>query len=403
MPRPARRPPSSFSERLHHVWHALQTEHVPAMVLYFLVTLVVSGGLVYYIERSRNEGFRSLEDGFWWALVTLTTIGYGDRYPITTTGRLVAGIVVLFGMGMVGVATAKIASILVERRIKEGRGLSETHDLTGHFVIMGWKPDMHLLVKEVLAAHPGLNAEHLVLINSAGEEANDGLRGQFEGLRYLHGELTDPLVLQRANIARAAKVFVLADATGGRSDQEIDARTVMALMNIENLAPGVYTYAEVLDRQYVDYLRLAHCDEIILSREYGRFMLVSASASAGISQALLELMDISDGGGLTGEAIPAEFAGRTFGELAARVKAESGRLLIGLLENTGQPLTIKRKALREAQKTANVGVLVENLRRVKELVANRPVLNPGDEYVIGTHARALVLPRGTPATSEAKR
>ncbi len=114
-------------------------------------------------------------------------------------------------------------------------------------------------------------------------------------------------------------------------------------------------------------------------------------------------MDISDGGGLTGEAIPAEFAGRTFGELAARVKAESGRLLIGLLENTGQPLTIKRKALREAQKTANVGVLVENLRRVKELVANRPVLNPGDEYVIGTHARALVLPRGTPATSEAKR
>ena len=66
----------------------------------------------------------------------------------------------------------------------------------------------------------------------------------------------------------------------------------MALMNIENLAPGVYTYAEVLDTQYVDYLRLARCDEVILRREYGRFMLVSASASAGISQALLDLMTV---------------------------------------------------------------------------------------------------------------
>ena len=390
---PRARDTSSFLERWRHLWRALDTENVPRMAAYFLITLVGSGALLFSLEHGTNEGFRSLEDGFWWALVTLTTIGYGDRYPITTTGRLVAGVVVLFGMGMVGIVTAKFASILVERRIKEGRGLSEAHDLSGHFVVMGWKPDMHRLVHDVLAAHADLQPNHLVLVNSAGQEANDGLRQEYPGLRYLHGELTDPLVLQRANIARAAKVFVLADATGGRTDQEVDARTVMALMNIENLAPGVYTYAEVLDTQYVDYLRLARCDEIILSREYGRFMLVSASASAGISEALLELMDISDGGGLTSEAVPEGFVGRTFGELVAHFRGAGGRLLIGLLENTGQSVTIKRKALREAQKTANVGVLVENLRRVKELTANRPLLNPAEDYVIPPHARALILPR----------
>jgi voltage-gated potassium channel len=305
----------------------------------------------------------------------------------------VAAVVVLFGMGMVSIATAKVASILVERRIKEGRGLSEAVGLSGHFVILGWKPDMHLLVGDILAAHPKVGPERLVLVNTVGQELNDALRAEFRGLHYLHGDVIDPFVLQRAHIATAAKVFVLADHGDGRSDQEIDARTVMAVMNIENLAPNVYTYAEVLDTQYVDYLRLARCDEIILTREYGRFMLVSASASAGISQALLELMDISDGGGLASEAVPDGFVGRPFGELAAHFRDAGGKLLIGLLENTGQSLLIKRQALREAQKTSDVATLVENLQRVKRLTANRPVLNPGDAYIVAAHSRALVVPR----------
>jgi voltage-gated potassium channel len=396
---PASRADTSHLERWRQTWHALQVEKVPRWTLYFLGILVFGGTVVYNLEHSTNEGFKTLGDGFWWALVTLTTIGYGDRYPLTTAGRLVAGVVILLGMGMVGVATAKIASFLVERRIKEGRGLSEAHGLRNHFVIVGWKPDIHLLVRDILAAHPDVGAEKVVLVNTAGQDLNDGLRRDFRGLKYLHGDVIDPLILQRALIAQAAKVFVLADATGGRSDQEVDARTVMALMNIENLAPSVYTYAEVLDTQYVDYLRLARCDEIILSREYGRFMLVSASASAGISQALLALMDIASGGGLASEPIPPEFVGRTFADLARHMKAAGGKLLVGLLENTGQSLTIKKSALREAQKTANVATLVENLRRVREMNANNPILNPGDEHVIAQHARALVLPRAPAARS----
>jgi len=380
-------------ERWLHVWRTLAAERVPRMILLFAATLVVSGLWIYVIERPSNPGFRSVGDGLWWALVTLTTIGYGDRYPITPAGRLVAGVVVLVGVGMVGVITAKIASVLVERRIREGRGLSEAHDLEDHYVIMGWKPDMHLLVRDILSTQRGVGPERVMLVNTAGQEHNEGLREEYPGLRYLHGEVTDPLVLQRANIARAAKVFVLADAGEGRSDQEIDARTVMALMNIENQAPQVYTYAEVLDTQYVEYLRLARCDEIILSREYGRFILVSASASAGISQALLELMDIREGRGLTSEPIPRELVGRTFGELSAHFRAKGGGLVIGLLENTGQVLETKKKALREAQKTANVEQLVENLRKVRALVVNRPTLNPDDAYPISASARALVLPR----------
>ena len=354
---------------------------------------MVSGLAIFFIERGHNPHFRSLEDGFWWALVTLTTIGYGDIYPMPRAGRGLAFFVVLFGIGVVGIVTGKIASVLVERRIKEGRGLTEAHKMKGHFVVLGWKSDIPLLIQGLLDAHAGLVPERLVLVNLAGEMANDELRGRFAGLVYIHGDPIDPAVLARAHLANAAKVLVLADESGERTDQERDGRTVMIALNIENVAPEVYTCAEVLDRKYVDYLRLAHCDEIILSREYGRFLLVGASTSAGLSSVFHDLLDFADARSLSTVPVPDRLVGCSFGELSAHVRKETGALAIGLLENTGRPRAIKRDALRAAQKTEDVATLLENLRVVKGLVSNKPVLNPPDDYPVAPHALAIVIGR----------
>jgi hypothetical protein len=78
-----------------------------------------------------------------------------------------------------------------------------------------------------------------------------------------------------------------------------------------------------------------------------------------------------------------------------------GRLLLGVLENTGRAIKIKRQALRDAQKTAFVNTLVDNLKRVKTMVPNRPVLNPEDTYVVREGSLAIVLGRGASASSGA--
>ena len=75
------------------------------------------------------------------------------------------------------------------------------------------------------------------------------------------------MVIQRAGVATATRVLVLADESLSRSDQEKDARTVMAVMTLNSLAPEVYTCAEVIDSKYDEHLRLAKCDEVILSRD----------------------------------------------------------------------------------------------------------------------------------------
>jgi voltage-gated potassium channel len=376
--------------RARALWRHLQAENFPRLALATVFVLVAGGITVARLEAPHNEAFRTIGDGMWWAVVTLTTIGYGDKFPTTTGGRLVATVVVLFGIGMVGIVTGKVASVLVEQRIKEGRGLADALKLSRHCVILGWKTDMHLFVADILAVNRELGPDGVVVVNMADEVLNQELRHRFRGLVYIRGDVIDGNVLQRANVARAAKVIVLADALGGRPDQEVDARTVMAVMTVKNLAPEVYTCAEILDKQYRAHLQLASCDEIVLSREYSRFLLVNATRSAGITHVLHELLDITDRDGLATLAVPGRFVGRTAGELAAHVR-QRRQLLVGLLENTGHARAVKREALRDAQKTANVATLMENLKRVKELMPNRPYMCPADDHVIGPHTMAIVI------------
>ena len=67
------------------------------------------------IERVNAEAnITTLGDALWWAMTTITTVGYGDHYPVTGTGRLIAAALMIGGIGVLGVVTASLASWLVE-------------------------------------------------------------------------------------------------------------------------------------------------------------------------------------------------------------------------------------------------------------------------------------------------
>jgi voltage-gated potassium channel len=366
----------------------LRAERVLLRLVGVFATLFLAGGIaMYFFERGANPRFRGIGDGLWWSIVTLATVGYGDTYPITPAGRVLAAALMLVGLGVLGTVTGKIAAALVERGMREERGLGQAR-LERHLVVFGWKE------AGLLAAQPGLTPDAVVLVNQAGQTANDELRRRFPGLGYVHGDPVDSAVLERAAVARARRVIVLADQSGDRSEQEADARTVMTVMNVKNLAPEVYTCADVLDRTFIEHLRMARCDEVVPSRDHARAILLSASAATGMTGLVERLL--TPGAGLATVAIPEAFVGRPFVELAAHLRGEQGRLVIGLMENTGHTLAIKREALRAAQKTEDVAQLLDNLRAVRDLVPNRPVLNPPEDYPVARHALAVVLPAAEP-------
>jgi voltage-gated potassium channel len=78
--------------------------------------VVVSLGAVgiFAVERGENKSITTLGDAFWWAIVTTTTVGYGDVSPVTTEGRLIAVALMALGIGFIGVLTATITSFFLE-------------------------------------------------------------------------------------------------------------------------------------------------------------------------------------------------------------------------------------------------------------------------------------------------
>ena len=86
-----------------------------AVVLIATTTIVVTAGSAILMTLVDHENFPSLGSGLWWAIQTTTTVGYGDHVPTTAAGRLLAGLVMLFGIGFLTVITAAITSTFVAR------------------------------------------------------------------------------------------------------------------------------------------------------------------------------------------------------------------------------------------------------------------------------------------------
>jgi voltage-gated potassium channel len=79
-----------------------------------------SAVLMFQIERNApNANIKTLWDGIWWGAATVTTVGYGDKYPTTNLGRFLAILVMIVGVSLVGVITATVASWFVKADVDD--------------------------------------------------------------------------------------------------------------------------------------------------------------------------------------------------------------------------------------------------------------------------------------------
>ncbi len=119
---------SLFVERqLHHwglrllLWSA---DAWPAAIAVGLGVVFVFGTLEFFIEHGRNPAFARLEDGLWWALATVTTVGYGDITPTTGAGRIVAALAMVFGIAAYSLLVANL-TVHLERLLARSRKARE--------------------------------------------------------------------------------------------------------------------------------------------------------------------------------------------------------------------------------------------------------------------------------------
>ena len=345
--------------------------------------------------RTETEaGIETLWDSVWFTIVT-TIAGYYEYSPVTLPGRIASLLLLVFGMLVLSMITGKLASYFMDMQMKKEKGLMPLKNLKGHFLLCGWRSGFEKILDNIINTNPEITPDLIVLINDAPSEKIENLLDleRFKEIHYVSGDFADENVLKRANIQTAERALIISDHSKEYSDLEIDSRTVLAVISMSNINPGMYIAAELIDSKFEKHLRMAHCDEIILTTDYEHNLLASASGGMGYSNVMRALISDDADSGILIEDIPSQFFGKSYSEY--RKSLSYPKILIGLLLNTGNFHQRRKDALREAQRNPDIKTVVGNLNKVKTLKSNQPVLTPPDDYIIMRNTKAIFV-RGKP-------
>ena len=280
-----------------------------------IITLFIGGLGLHFFEKTPR-----IVDAFWWSFVTITTVGYGDITPSTIGGRIIGVVVMVFGIGILGMFTATIASAFVDTKLKEGKGVNSVK-VKDHFIICGWSYKAKEIISE-LRADKKVKDKPIVIIADIPEKPLED-----ENTYFIHGEV-DLDILQKANLREASVVMVLTDED--LDSYSRDAKVVLNTLSIRKLNPDVYICVEISDSRNMQHGKLAGADEIIVIGELSGNLLVQAALDHGITKIITELVSNKFGNELYKVKTPENLVGKQFIEVLKLIKERHNAIIVAI-------------------------------------------------------------------------
>jgi voltage-gated potassium channel len=176
-----------FSPALETLGAVILTELRPLLAaLFIIVMLAISAATVlYFAERGANPLFASVPQALWWAIVTLTTVGYGDVVPITALGRMLGAVVAVLGLCMFALPASILASGFTEEMRR--------HDFVANWQLVAKVPFFAKLsagqiaeIAALLKPHRAVRGEVVMREGDMGESMYFIVNGQVEGTSHGH-------------------------------------------------------------------------------------------------------------------------------------------------------------------------------------------------------------------------
>ncbi len=357
-----------------------------------LVAMLGGLGVLALERRAVSQEFGSIPEALWWAIVTMTTVGYGDYTPKGFTGRVLAVAIMFAGISLMAVLSGTVASRLVARRLRANLGLHPIK-VRDHIIVCGWYHKMESLLNALLSVEYEDKDYEVVLINEEQEDKMQSLKDQFgyTRLKYIRGDFAREATLKKAQLESARAVIILPTElpTGGVSHE----KTVLATLTIKNMNADVQVVAYVHSWASIMHVRRANADEVVLVDNFGSFFLAAHILNPGIPEVAEELLDSYSEHRFQRVKIPREFVGRPFEDLFQHHRKESGWMTVGLYTNEQQVNIASFLSSDESQLDAFIErKLREAGHGESESSSVSVIVNPPPEHVILEGEGAIIIP-----------
>ncbi|MFZ0141847.1 MAG: NAD-binding protein [Aeromicrobium sp.] len=273
--------------------------------------------LVAVAEGPRDVGgfLAKVGTSFYWALTVV--MGSGDASYVTTpAGYVISWLLVALGVAIVGIITATLVGFVIDFILKEGQGMGAS-GYRDHIVVCGWNSTARELITELSTDE---YTTRVVVLHDS--EKNPAGRGVY----FVSGDITNAEDLQRAGIEEAMAA-IICPADGGN---DADMRSILCVLAIEAIAPGVRTVVEVNNPGHVDHFHRANVDEVVVTSRIASRLLARTSLYPGLAEIVTDIVSGGKGSELYRVGIPDECVGLTLDELSARLRSDHNATLLGV-------------------------------------------------------------------------
>lgn len=323
-----------YAKPFERIARSFYEHRLPFYFAFSLLALeVLVGGLsVYLVEAPEHVHIKTLADGFWWALVTLTTVGYGDITPVSGLGRIVGGGLMIGGMFTLALFAGIVGHTFLSTLILLREEQHRMADYANHVIICGYTAAAHSLLTEI-RRELGPTTQIIVMAPT------ERLPSVPPEVTWVIGDPTKEAELDKIRPTHATRAVIVAQHQ--LPTQQADAVTLMTLFTLraylrKHAAAGerrqkpLWVVAELLESENVEHALAAGADEIIESITIGYAMIAHAVSEPGSATIMSRVATLGALNLYVGAQPPGITpADRTFGGLRRHLKAHHEALLIG--------------------------------------------------------------------------
>ena len=289
-----------------------------------LILLAFISGVIFSISEGRTLG-----TSLYWALITMTTVGYGDVPPESAIGKVVSVVLACFGVLLYGYLVAIIMTVVMDVSFSDVMGMNKCR-YKNHFVLCGWTPISEVVLVELLTAK-----HDVAVITETQDDLPNIRRWEEKGKVFaIYGDPSKSEILKQTNVMNARVIVLCTDD---------DSKNLITTQNVKELNPNARIIVKTSRAELKKTLKVAGVTYVVTPHEMAGRLIASAAFEPEVANFVEDVTTATMAGcDLQQYIISSDHSG-TAGKLAKIFREKTRTTLVGVAKSKLDKETGERK------------------------------------------------------------